>query len=63
MTGNTPIAMEFKMNSPIAEQEMVARLGIRIETALSKIEAMVEEYSIVWEACSHGSGTCTETQH
>ena len=51
------------MNSPIAEQEMVARLGIRIETALSKIEAMVEEYSIVWEACSHGSGTCTETQH
>lgn len=37
--------MGFKMNSPIAEQEMVARLGnlysIWIETALSKIEAMV----------------------
>ena len=39
--------MEFKMNSPIAEQEMVARLGIWIETALSRDEAMVEEYSIV----------------
>jgi hypothetical protein len=31
-----------EMNSPIAEPEVVARLGSWIETALSKIEAMVE---------------------
>jgi len=31
-----------EMNNPIAEPEVVARLGSWIETALSKIEAMVE---------------------